>query len=142
MCWSCGSSSRSQRPGGAAEPNEGKREGGDGEDAFRLDRHEERRHDQEARRVRAAVDEGDDAHDSAEHAVRDLLLRGRVEEHDCGALAHSSEERPGHRDRQRAGEPEHEVGRQVEAPREQARERLASDGVPGQEGPALIALIV
>ena len=40
-----------------------------------------------------AMDERDDAHDPAEHAVGDLLLGGRVEEHDRQALAERALER-------------------------------------------------
>ena len=59
--------------------------------------------EQEAGRVRAAVDERDHAEHAAEHLVGDLLLRGRVEQHVGEALGGARSRPPRDGDRHRAG---------------------------------------
>ena len=75
------------------------------------------------------MDEADEAHDSAEHPVRDLLLRRGVEQDDGRTLADSGAERAEDCDRKRAREPHEEIGGQVERPGEKACIGLAADGM-------------
>jgi len=81
------------------------------------------------------MDEADEAHHSAEHPIRNLFLRGRVEKDDGRALSDSGAERAEDRDRKRAREPHEEIRGQVERPREEARIGLASDGMARLDPP-------
>ena len=82
--------------------------------------------------MRAAVHERDQTHHAPEHAVRHVLLGRRVEEDDDAALADAGERGSDRSDPERAGEREQAVGRQVQHPRRQARERLAPNGAVGE----------
>ena len=61
--------------------------------------------------MRAAVGERDDTEHAAEHGIRHLLLRRRVDEHDGRALAGGREEGSGDGERERRREREEAIAR-------------------------------
>ena len=67
----------------AARPTSGTASAARAEHRARGDEREERRDEDQPRRVRAAVGQRDQAEHASEQAVGDLLLRRRVEEHDA-----------------------------------------------------------
>ncbi len=117
----------SDRERGSHEPDDGKRERRTDEDGPRGDERKQRRHEEQAGRVRAAVRQRDEADHAPEQRVGHFLLSRRVEQHDGRALAERRGECTRDRDPERAGQRHQTVAGQVKRPRKLARGSFPPD---------------